>query len=348
MSSSRAETLRRLRQIAAVILDENELHERLADAVFELDEILVEIHGIPSALHDEAQRFRLQSPNGQVISPGYAISTMQDALRTAKYARGLVKAIEDRGREQGGKRVHVLYAGSGPHAPFFLLACLSFPPEQVGFTLLDIQETCCSAVRRVVDELGLARFVHDIIVADAAEYRHAGAPFQITILEMMQKALDHEPQVAVSFNLVPQMDENGTLIPEEVQLHAVLADPNAELEYRMHRSELSAPLRHELGPLFTLSKRTIRNTIRAATQLPLSSVILPAAKDGASVLTVRTQIKVYGSIWLREWESGLTLPSYLPLHRLNKPRELRVSYGLGIAPGLRFAAVEVRPRVSTP
>src|SRR5690606_11640875 len=106
------------------------------------------------------------------------------------------------------------------------------------------------------DALGLGGHVMQQVLGDAVEYRHQGEPYHIVVLEIMQRALGEEPQVAACANLVRQLAPGGALIPERIDLRAVLCDHSLELS---HRSASRAPdaaraKRRDLGVVFRLTR----------------------------------------------------------------------------------------------
>lgn len=350
--AERAELRRRMRQILDVLLDTAAPPERLAAAVGELESILCSIHGVRSAVEDETQRYRLQGKHGQVISPGYAVSTMQDAIRTAKYVRALLAAIEASRNRLGGARVHVLYAGPGPQAPFFVLPALFFGADQLAYTLVEILPTNCAALRQVIDVLGLEGHVTQLIHGDAVEYRHEGEPYHVVVLEIMQRALGEEPQVAACVNLVDQLAPEGVLIPECIELRAVLCNESLELSHRSAGRAPDAALaeRRALGVVFRVTRESCRELkARAHERTPrVSRVPIPEMLSAARQLAILTEIRLFGATTLHEGESGLCAPVYLSnLGPLRGGQTLHTEYVFGALPGLRCQLVSPPPRVST-
>lgn len=140
---------------------------------------------------------------GLALSPMDAAHCLRDARRTAAFARALLHAIQSLQTP-----VEVVYAGTGPLAPF---AWLVMPfVRDVRFTLIDIHESAVAAVRALLPHA-------NAVCADAARYRH-DRPIDIAITETMQRALAREPFVEIVRNLKPQLSARGVLIPERVSV----------------------------------------------------------------------------------------------------------------------------------
>ncbi len=336
--------LEHLRILGDVLLNPEESVERLRAACQDLEEILIGIHGVPSAVTAEDQRYRHASDFGEVISPGYAISTMQDAIRTAKFLRALVAAIRAKQSESPGERVHILYPGPGPNAPFFILAAATFSPKEISFTLIEYMQESFDAARSLVAAFGFEEYVHDFQHGDAVLYKHAGPPVHILIAEIMQQALRGEPQLAIFKNLVPQLSEDARLIPHKIELRAGLSDPEGELNgvrsYPLNPEGVAR--RIDLGEILTLSRESLLERHRQdvdnyeTTQdwVDLSFKI-PEEIGTATTFTIFTKIQVGEDLELLEGESGLSRPVYdreVPV--IQAGDEVRCVYRLGPQPGL--------------
>jgi hypothetical protein len=247
----------------------------------------------------------------------------------------------------------VLYAGCGPFATLALPLTTEFTAEQVQFTLLDIHRRSLDAARLIVETLGVSAYVLDYIECDAASYRCAGvdAP-HIVLTETMQKALEKEPHVAITCNLAPQLREGGILIPQKILLNACLADVSKEFAAMTADDSNSLPqeprrARINLGKVFELtadSSRQIRDRATtnghhgacASRRSPLVKLSAPQLADGNYQLMILTEITIFDSISLGDYDCGLTYPTIIQeLGSIGSQQQLEFCYVMGENPGLR-------------
>ena len=294
----------------------------------------------------ENQRYRHASDFGEVISPGYAISTMQDAIRTAKFLRALVSEIRKAQARRPGERIHILYPGPGPNAPFCLLSTVFFRPDEIGFTLIGYMQESFDACRRMLTAFGCEDYLIDCMHGDAVLYKHAGPPAQIAIAEIMQQALRGEPQFSIFKNLAPQLSDDGVLIPARIELRAGLSDPQREYAPENRQSpQLKAEamaLRSDLGPILELSKATLLERYQLEPKRyertqdwDVPDFKIPPLLTAARTFTIFTKIYLNDEIELLEGESGLTMPvieHHIP--NVQPGDEIHCTFRLGARPGL--------------
>jgi hypothetical protein len=174
------------------------------------------------------------------------------------------------------------------------------------------------------ERLGCEMSMRDYVQADATKYVHH-APFHILVIESMLASLRTEPQVAITLNVTPQMRAGGALIPERICVDAGLCEaPHAGLP---------PANRIALGRIFELSRET---TCGAGGQFPPIVVRLPDGIEKPLHVELRTTMKMFGEIELREFQSGLTQP--IILHEAGGVRSgarLSIRYEMGSDPGFR-------------
>ncbi|MFM9951823.1 MAG: hypothetical protein ACKV1O_28085 [Saprospiraceae bacterium] len=270
-----------------------------------------------------------QLASGKAISPEDAARCIQDFMRTAKFLQGLEAAIRTAQHRFSGTPIQILYAGCGPFAPLALAISTRFSAAEIQFTLLDIHQESLDLAARLVQTLGLTNHVKAFVLADAATYQWPAAlPLHLVVSETMQRALDKEPQVAITQNLAPQLCEGGILIPENIRVEAVLCIAANEFPEAGGGDQFRIPL----GVLMDLNKETVTSellTTAAVMQAPTDMKELPHCM-------LFTTIKVFDGVVLNAYESGLTYPMTLyPLGKIKAGEILEFQYELGAAPGFR-------------
>lgn len=286
-------------------------------------EILSGIAGVVWESAEPADGEPIALPCGKAISPKEAGRCVCEYLRTAVFARGVRDGLAALGRRFPGETVHAVYAGCGPLAPLLVLPAPALDGAHVAFTLIDVNARSLDGARKVVRALGLERLVREFVQADAAAWR-AGAPVHAVITETMQRALDKEPQLAVTANLAPQLVNGGVLIPERITVEAVLVARASEFT--------PARDRIPLGELIEVSAAT-------ACRLPPAPVTVAAPKLDSDryTLALLTAVTAFGPHRLGDYDASITCPKFLkPVPAASTPAEFRFVYDAGPAPGFRF------------
>ena len=347
MKSVEASPHYRLKQITDELLQLDN-PEGLREAAIRLHLLFSEITGVNDTSNNAADCQHTVLPHGKAISPRDAGRCMLDTARTTKYLRGIHAAVLEAQRRFPGTQLEIVYAGCGPFAPLAVATATQFTATQIKFTLLDVHERSLESAHRIVQEFGLGDYIRSFIQTDATSYVH-DRELHMVIAETMQRALEHEPQVAITLSLAPQLSPGGIFIPEQIAVDACFVDLSKEfLPLPEKPDQNGSPkerlddqrVRFGLGRILDLTVTSARKLATAQTTMPPVTLCIPDKVDSKLGLMLLTSVKIFGSISLSEYESGITCPVLLNLDRTTHGSQIEFSYSFGSAPGFRHRWIE--------
>jgi hypothetical protein len=327
-----------LSEISAVILDEGSSSARLQQALGEFAELCTAISGVaPDPSFDGWAEDSLLD-DGVAINPRAAAHCVKDYRRSVMFLRGVDAALKVARERFAAAPVQVLYAGCGPYATLLLPLLNRVQPPELEITLLDIHQQSLDSVQKLISWFGLDDHNIQLVKADASRYRHAGT-LHLIVAETMQKALEQEPQYAVTANLAPQLCSRGLFIPQKIEVELCLADLAAEREIFFHSGRIDADAlagagkRCSLGVLLALEP--------GHTELKPAAVVIPAVEQLQCLDPLMfTRVQVFAGFHLRDYEAEITLPRHCPeLLPLQSGSRYSVSYVPGKYPGFEFSGL---------
>lgn len=286
--------------------------------------------------------------SGVAINPQAAAHCVLDYRRSVAFIRGVYAAINTLLSRFPGQPLDIVYAGCGPFATLLLPLLGKFTPGELKITLLDIHQRSLDSVEALLVRFAFGAHAVRTIRGDACHYRH-DKKLHLVIAETMQKALEQEPQFAVTANLAPQLLPGGLSIPQHIEVELGLADLECEKEL-VGKSQKIDPKalekRHPLATVFTLSpegtdsqiQKGLYNALSKNLELNPTTVKIPSVVNITQLdAALFTRITVFEQYRLEEYESEITLP--LKCHELSPltgGEQYRVCYQLGSYPKFNF------------
>lgn len=320
-----ADFAQRLQRHAAVLLDCSQYPGALRDCCIELFE---DCSARVGSLGSEPTALGC----GTAISVQDAARCVLDFQRTTILLRAVDLALQ-RQLDRSGT-VEVLYAGCGPFAPLLLPLLSRYPASRLRATLLDVHAPALASAQALCAAAGVADRLQHELCADAARVRlPQRARPQVLIAEVMQRALEKEPQLAVLANLVPQCAPDLVSVPRRIRVSAELADLGREFDASGARRRLP------LGELMELSCDSLPGLVsRAASgRIPCPAIHVPADAPAGLSLMLRTQIEAGPGNFLDDYDSGLTYPLLLgALGDITPGERFDCDYRLGARPGFEL------------
>lgn len=318
----------KLQEIAAILLAEEIDFAELSKATEGFRTLLLEMSKLN--LKDDSLRNDVHTSEGMAIGTEWAARCVDDMVRTKRFVKGVAEAIEHQ-LNLGHKPVELLYAGTGPFATLVLPLLTVYSPEELQLTLVEINDVSFKAVQGLFKSNDFSPYLRALYQADATTLQlDEPKRFDILLSETMQYALQKEPQVAITLNLLPQLREDALLIPEEISLDLV-----AIRQVGLGVTEPTA-----LAKLLVISRETLTfSPLWESTATSFPPVDYQLVDDDlahAQELGISTTIKVFGTQHIGFNESGLTIPKrILNVEELPAGKKtISCQYHLGAKPGL--------------
>ena len=294
----------------------------LTKSLDQISEVMLSITGFDADQPSNISDNETITPAGLAISALTAAKCLRDIKRTTYFIRGIDQALSKHLSQQS--KVNILYAGTGPYALLLLPLLVYRMPaaECLTITLLDMHQESTDALHKLIEALGLQAYqikIQTIDILDFCDQPDGG--FQLIISEVMQRALEKEPQVAVFNYLTPMLSDEGDFIPQTVTVAACLFETRKEMQ--KVTGEITKAPRLVLGDLLQLNKNTKPEYI--------FTYSLPDDLQDFDSLMLTTEIQVYQDYRLKNNDSGLTIPKYIGVELLAN-KNIAFNYINGSAP----------------
>ncbi|MCG7500530.1 MULTISPECIES: phytanoyl-CoA dioxygenase [Tenacibaculum] len=244
----------------------------------------------------------ITTSKGKALGLNHAAQCLLDYKRTVKFLKAMVMAIKEKQQDHPNETIHIFYAGCGPYAPFVTLIAPLFSPEEIQFSLLEINDKSLKYAKILIQKLELTNYVTNYYTADAVTFKiPEPEKFHILFSETLDALLYRECYVPILFNLLPQLSEDIAVIPENVLIKMSLS-VNSITDSKHITEEIDTII--NVREVISLNKSDI-----ISTQLPDKKVAVKSLNiEQYNYLLLDTLVHIYDNIWLTRNESSLTIP----------------------------------------
>jgi hypothetical protein len=339
-----------LNRITEILLKPEEHYDELTKANNDLLALFFSVSGLDMEKPENREDIRLV--NGKAIGPVWAALCIREILRTKRFIRGFYSGIKAALAKFPDRPIHILYAGTGPFATLAMPLTTVFTSSEINFTFLEINPLSIRSLEKVAAAFQAEKYISEIVSCDAGKYKTPrNKPIHMIITETMQNALQKEPQVGITLNLAPQMEDGGILIPQNITIAAALLDPKKNKARMTSMDWPGQEYYRILGKIFELNKHTetpyaIDNTSANAGEytFPEGAVAIPKGNlAGYTHLLLFTTIQVFEAEYLTPWECSLTLPQNIMVLEPNNDSVAQVNfqYMMREKPGFAYKIIAV-------
>lgn len=338
MSDSGNPKLISLRNLTLCLLDDQIPAHSLRPEVIKIIELLANSGSIRYTGHEKISAGETNTADGLALSPTMAAMCADDFVRTKTFIHGTYAAIADTRKRFPDRPVRIFYAGCGPYATLAIPLMSVFSAEEAMFTLLDVHTASIESAKSITDVLGLTDHIIQFETSDAGLYRFQPALLpDIILMEIMQACLATEPQVAITRHLLHQVP-NAILIPEEVQINLHWVDTSREFD--LNSTSLNdGPGRGNripVGTAFVLNRKSVDSWKHiTGDRLPGSVLPIPDFPGQRFQLMLFTNIRIYSTHLIKDYDSGLTCPRIFTCgEEINPGDFIKFHYEVGPQPRL--------------
>ncbi|NND63891.1 MAG: hypothetical protein HKN48_11945 [Flavobacteriaceae bacterium] len=293
-----------LKEFTQLLFSSETSYIELKDALDTFKNLLIEVSELNLESEDSSENVLLKK--GKAIGTKWAAMCIEDLIRTKKFISAVKKAIDRKLDKDTSKPVTLLYAGTGPFATLVLPLTSLYSPQQLQLVLLEVNEFSFTNLCSLLNKLELNDYIQTIEKVDATEYVVENPNIDILLIECLQHALLREPQVAITLNLVPQLQPGVILIPEKISLHLCLVNSRLQYESLTNLDAEGESFYESIFEVFTLNKESCSNpeSLLSEKMFTIDSEI----NKEYNQIAVFTEMQLFEDEILNFNESGLTLP----------------------------------------
>ncbi len=336
---------KKLFEITQNLISEDVDSDVLNNSIEDLKLLLEKVSGLNQEAPVNSENILL--PTGKAIGPKWAGMCLEDIPRTHKFIKGIHYAVQKILEKNPKKPVTILYAGTGPFATLILPLLSLYKPSELQLILLEVNIISIESLKKIIKGFDTFEYIKAIYHCDAANFiLPSEFEADILLVECMQHALLREPQVGITYNLLPQLKKDAILIPEEVSLHLALVNMDEKNEYLSNENnEAKRDYYENSEAVFTLNKAVVLQNSsdfkKEGFQFPEKETHFSKKQlNNNDLIAISTEITVYKNISINIDESGLTVPLFLAdLNHDQTVTGAKTQYIVGTDPGLNAQLV---------
>ncbi len=281
-----------IKDLSATLLENDLDFSIIKETIDKIHENFKEHSPITGSENDIKNMAAVPTASGMALGLSHAAQCLIDYQRTTKLLRGVVSAIKDVQKKHPNETVNIFYAGCGPYAPFITLVAPLFSPEEVQFTLLEVNLDSLNAAKVLIEKLDLTQYVNDYYNKDAITFTIPNPEsYHILFSETLDSLLYRESYVPILMNMLPQLNKDIVVVPENVVLDISIYD------------DVNSPT-----PSFQKEIFNVTNAINAEhdhKKFPSFEVELKPEYKG---FLIDTTVRVYKDNFITRNESSVTIP----------------------------------------
>lgn len=312
-----------VKELSTRLLDERAGEEEVNKTIDEINRHFWELLGVTEKKEDLDHLAGVPSKAGIALSYNHAAECLLDYNRTVKFLQGFVAAIKNKQKQYPNETIQIFYAGCGPLAPFVTLIAPLFTPEEVQFSLLEINSRSLKTAKSLVKELELTEYIQEYYLADAITFEIPN-PEKIHILfsETLDALLHRECYVPILWNLLPQLSEEVTVVPHNVRV---------KLNFKVDDKET-------FGAVVFDTRKVLAETKKAEELPETLSPTIVSLEDAEQYYSIvlDTEVQIYDNLVLTRSESSLTLALEIPIHKPIVDKGVVFRYHLLPLPALKI------------
>ncbi|MFT4825131.1 MAG: hypothetical protein ACI9DH_000991 [Halioglobus sp.] len=337
----------KLAAITDTILDETSTPEQLRSVLHEFSKLCSQASGVvPNNSFDAWAEDSFLS-SGVAINAQAAAHCVTDYQRTVVFLRGINAALVELLERFPEAPIKILYAGCGPYGTLLLPLLDRFDPDRLDIALIDYHQQSLDSVAQLIDFFDYRNYTINLHRGDACDYQHAEA-LHLIVAEVMQKALEQEPQFEATANLAPQLNPGGLFIPQRIEVELCLGSLAQERDILRRDGVVDGVLlstsgaRIPLGTVFivlpreavALAETATRNPNTGKLELVSAPVDIPYGANLDSFdMILFTRVQVFAHYHLSDYEAEITLPLLCSeLTDIRAGQRCKVTYELGSYP----------------